>query len=486
MDNKKLLLVFLAAAGVFYSLIAVFYPLVGDEQFHAYFARWTAERLELPLNVRVNPSLWYFYPPLYVVLAGFFVKLFSGLLSVVQSARIFSVLATLAAAALVFKFVEKRLPQADKKILLLFLFASPFVSSNAGLATITPLGLLTGLAVVYLFYEFLDKPSSKNTVLLGVALAAALYTHFYMLPVPAIVVALGFLNRTKVDWRKLLAALALGVALIAPFYLHNLLNYGHINGPAGAEQQTFSGGKLIASFNPGCLYVDPWLSGLNAFAHFDDLFVRLDSLVGLPVSSKLFWSVSVAFLYLLILIGFVALTKQKLDYTAISLLSLPPVYYGDCFIRYAGVLPLFLGIFLAVGVNSVPTGEKTKKIVKIIAAIIFAAFVIQTLLTIQGVRVAKVPIYSFMQALPQQIEVSELCYLGLPGEPVAPLPSVLLNREVPPCRESGFKQHVLVLKDLPTHPRGYAAEDLAKLESEYVVVSSERGGTNEAVLYSRK
>ncbi len=494
MEKQKIFWLALATAAIVYSLVAVFYPLVGDEQFHAYFARFTAEKLMLPINYPVNPQLWYFYPPGYVIVAGAFIKAFGWLLGSLYAARVYSVLAMLATMALAYKLVEKRLPQADKLILLAFFIASPFLASNAGLATITPLGLLAGTATIYLVYELLDKPGAKLAVLAGIGLGACLLTHLYMLPMLLIVPAIALLERSW-SWKKIpVKALAIVFAVAAlmalPFYGYQLLNYGSLNGPAKAVQG-FGGGAVISPFDAGCVYIDPWLSGLNAFVHFDDSFSRIGDWLHLPAGLlKLGWGLHVAFLYAVIAAGALWVLKKRPAFLAIALLSLPPVLYGNCFIRYAGVLPVFLGIFLAAGITAVKEwskSEKARKVAKIIVLLLLAAFLAQTFLTMQQVRASKVPVYNFIKSIPSQVSEPEsrLCMFSRPGETIAALPTLLLDREIRPCLQYGYTDYVLAVLD----SRGlstYEPEDVAKLQAEYEIAGTANGGTDEVRLYKKK
>jgi hypothetical protein len=478
MDKK--FAAFFVAAVLVYASVAIFYPLVGDEQIHGYFARWTAEHMQLPISQKVNGLLWYHYPPAYAVVAGFFVKLFSGLIGAILSARIYAFIASLATFVLVYKFVTKRLPQADTTILLAYLVASPFLSSNAGIATITPLGLLTSFATIYLLYEFFDKPTTRSALLLAGALAAALLTHYYLLTLPLAILAAAYFNRERVNWRFLIGALALGCAVGGSFYAYNLITYGQFGGPSSSTI-----GQLVSPFDPGCVYIDGWLSGLNGFVHFDDSFARIDGrLKFLPISTKWLWSAGIAFLYLLIAAGAVASAKKDRGLIAIAFISLPTLVLGNCFIRYSGVLPLLFGVFLTIGVNAV--GPKLEKPVKVVVLLLLAVLLVQTFLTMQGVRESKVPIYDFIKAVPDRVDAKDLCFFSHPGEPISVLATLLTNQEIQPCHDGGYTTNVLVLKDLRTFERDYTPEDLAKLNNDYVLVDSQKGGDNEIALYKLK
>lgn len=95
----------LAAAAVIAALAAIaiasYYPLVGDEQFHAYAAMWSAKSGVLASNNLEFFKGWtYIYPPLFPILALFSSKAFGGALGILGAARLVSIIAFVLLVAL--------------------------------------------------------------------------------------------------------------------------------------------------------------------------------------------------------------------------------------------------------------------------------------------------------------------------------------------------------------------------------------------------
>ncbi len=422
------------------ALIVGYYPLVGDEQLHAYAAFWSAST-GLPAGnaLQFNSNWFYNYPPVFPLLAVASVKAFGNVLGVMTAVRLVSVLSALALAVLAYAFTRKFFPGSDARLALAYAAATPFILSNSGLALITEFGLLAGLFFTFALLEFLERQTVRNALAAGVALGLALNTHFYFLTlvavIPAVAAANAFLRRYQLDYRLLALALAVGVALGTPFYAGNYLSYGYLNGPSGPAQST-PGEGLIASFDAGVLYYDAWLSGINAYVHRDDAFERIDSLAGGVFPSKLAWLLLTGTVSLLVLWGLAVSAKRHPALALTAVLSLPPVYFGIGFWRYAGALPALAAVFFAVGAtaaaNYLPAGRR--KWFYAFLAVAFAAMVVQTALTTYIVHENKEVLYSFIRGIPAKTDGEGFCQLQLRGTYLAPLPTLLTGEFVRGCK----------------------------------------------------
>ncbi|MBI5176503.1 glycosyltransferase family 39 protein [Candidatus Micrarchaeota archaeon] len=438
----------LAAAVVIAALAAIaiasYYPLVGDEQFHAYAAMWSAKSGVLASNNLEFFKGWtYIYPPLFHILEIFSLKAFGGILGTLGSARLVSVISYAVLAALSYLFTKRFLPDVDARWALLFATASPFLLSNSGLATITPLGLLFAMAFLYSLLGLLERPTMRNAAIAGGAMGLAMNAHYYFLSLPAVFVAVASVNYLKkknnFKFKTVGLALVLGIATGAPFYLNNLVTYGYLNGPSGTLQNT-PGEGIISAFKPEVVYFDIWLSGLNAFVHRGDLFSTFDAIFHLPIPSFLPWLAVTGALTLVILLGMASTLRTRPELAAAFLVSLPPLYFGDGFWRYSGVDPILSAVFFSAGVTFMIAETKKRmedanapKIISAVLLACFAVLLLQTAVTAYYVHGRKQPLHSFVQSIPQKAGGETFCELMPPGSYRAALPSILLDREVEGC-----------------------------------------------------
>lgn len=187
---------------------------------HVKYAQIVSEQWRLPT---IEETAKFYDPPLFFLVSGLFARAaswFSGkeFFEAVVYWRYFSLIFSVAGFYFWQQIIKKLLPQNRPAQLsfILGLFSLPVLHKTLVMYTIEPwLWLLTSLALWYFIFKVLPRPTIRNTLVLGLLMAAALLSRVSALSV-FLAIAVAFLIRKR--WLYLLLFAGLTFAGIWWFY----------------------------------------------------------------------------------------------------------------------------------------------------------------------------------------------------------------------------------------------------------------------------